>query len=171
MRHYKVAKVYADKCSSEVFDREGLDYNMADVYNQDPIELRTSKLYCSDMKRARLTARHAFGREAEILSGVYEITMKSFKYCDSIKSTWYWEMMARIAWRLNHPSQFETKVDTYKRLNRAIDILESRGEDATIVMHGMAMRHLSLLLKKRGYRGKRAWKAKNGECFEYIKEK
>ncbi len=169
MRHYKVKKKYADKCNSQLFDRESFAYNMADVYVQKPIDLQTDKLYCSAMKRAQLTARHAFGREPEVLAGVYEITMKSYKQSLSEKATWQWELMARLHWRFNKPTQYEVRRDTLERLNNALDFLESKGEDATVVMHGMAMRHFSGILKQRGYKGKRAWKAKNGQCFEYIK--
>ncbi len=169
MRHYKVKKKYHEQSDSSLFDRDSIEYNIADVELQEPIKLQTCKLYASDMKRAQLTARHAFGQEPEILNGVYEITMKSYKNTTKRKKTYYWEVRARLEWMFNRQSQYESKKDTYQRLNQALDLLEQRGEDATIVMHGMVMRHLSKILLKRGYSGTVAWRAENGECFQYVK--
>ncbi len=170
MRHYKVAFDYASSYTGSEFDAASIGYNTRDVYDQSPPVLTTEKLYASDMHRAQMTARLAFKREPEVLGGVYEVTMKRYTDSPKVMPRWWWEFMARVHFRLKKHTQYEHIGDVHKRLNRAIDVLEQRGEDATVVMHGMAMRHMSGILKKRGYKGSRAFKAKNGECFTYIKD-
>ncbi len=151
--------------------------NYCNLYNEKPVidqkapQLPNIKLYSSYMSRAKETARLATGRHPEVLDNVYELTFNSYKDHTKPKNFYFLEFMARMQWLLNNRRQKEVREDTVKRINKAIDELEQKNEDAIIVMHSFVMKVMSRLLKKRGYHGKRLYVIKNGEAFTYSKEK
>lgn len=169
MRHYKVKMTFQSHYDSAGFTRDELQYNECDVYDQGKRQLTTDVLYASSMQRAQQTARLAFAKEATTLDGVHEVTFKSHKNTTKKLPLKWWNTMARLHWLFNCNSQYETRKQTVKRLNQALDSLEARGEDATVVMHGFTMRVMAILLKRRGYKGPLIIYAKNGMSYHYHK--
>ncbi len=167
MRHYKVKMEFKKRYDSAGYMRDSIEYNQRGVHPGAPSAGVSGRLYASSMQRAIQTAQLAFNKEPEILPGIYEVTMKNYKQTNRHKSMLWWEFMARAHWFFNNQSQYETRDETFARLADALDILEQRGEDATLVMHGHAMRCMAYLLKKRGYRGKYIFNAKNGAVYSY----
>lgn len=170
MRHYKVKMKFAKRYDSAGYMRASIEYNQHDVYRGAPSGQVAGRLYASAMQRAIKTAQLAFAKTPEILPGIHEVTMKDYVQTEQTKSLIWWEFMARLHWFLNKNTQYETRDETFARLARALDILEARGEDATLVMHGHAMRCMAWLLKKRGYRGKYVFNAKNGQVYRYERK-
>ncbi len=167
MRHYKVKMKFQSRYNSTDYMKDSIEYNLRDVYEGAPSAPVEGRLYASTMKRAIQTAEMAFNKTPEILEGIHEVTMKNYRQSDRSKSVNWWETMARVHWFFNNKSQYETRDETFERLTKALDLLEQRGEDATLVMHGHAMRCMAYLLKKRGYRGRYVFNAKNGEVYRY----
>lgn len=167
MRHYKVAMHFQRLYTSECFDQAGLEYSHCDVINQMAPSLPQYRLYASTMKRAQQTAQLAFKRPFEILEGVHEVTIKSYK--DTLKPLplWWWELMGRIQWRFNHKRPYEPYQVTMDRLEGALSRVIANGDDAIIVMHGLVMRYMVKHLRARGFKGPRILHAKNGQCFIY----
>lgn len=169
MRHYKVDKVFDKTYNSQTFDEASIDYNHCQILDQSPPPRPKGKLYASTMVRAQKTAELAFHETPDILEGIYEVTMRSAWDSDKELPRWIWEGIARFQWRMNHPRQRETYDDTMKRLKDALDQLEERGEDAVLVMHGLVMRYMSALLRKRGFNGPVIVHAKNGSLYTFRK--
>ncbi len=169
MRHYKVDIEHKEYVDSYEYQRSCLLYNERPVINQPPPLLPEYRLYCSSMRRAKETAQYATGREPELLKGVYEVTFNSHRDSKGKRKFNYWEAMARVQWFRGNRRQYEVKSDTVERLSLAADILEERGEDAIVVMHGFVMRILSRILIKRGFKGPKVYMAKNGQIYEYEK--
>ncbi len=169
MRHYKVKMQYARRYDSFGYMRDSIEYNRRDVYPGQPSAPVGGKLYASCMSRAIRTAQLAFGETPQILPGIHEVTMKNYTVTTRQKPLIWWEAMARLHWFCNDASQYETRRETFARLAAALDYVEAQGEDATLVMHGHAMRCMAYLLKKRGYRGKYVVNAKNGQVYSYQK--
>jgi broad specificity phosphatase PhoE len=169
MRHYKVDIQFEEKYTSQTFDKVCHLYNEKPVLWQEAPNLPDYKLYASQMIRAQQTAQMAFNREFEILEGVHEVTMKSYKDSPKLKPRWWWELMGRIQWRFNSNRPNETYTQTMKRLDQALALLIHKDENVIVVMHGLAMRYMVKCLRAHGFIGPRIWHAKNGECFRYIK--
>ncbi len=167
MRHYKVKMTFQKRYDSAGYMRDSILYNLCDVHDGAPSAAVEGRLYASDMRRAIETAQLAFGKAPEILPGIFEVTMKNYKQSSATKPLIWWEFMARLHWFLNKNTQYETRDETFARLSSALDLLEARAEDATLVMHGHAMRYMGYLLKKRGYRGKYVINASNGQVYRY----
>ncbi len=167
MRHYKVKMKFQSHYNSADYMKDSIEYNQRDVYEGKPSASVEGRLYASPMKRAIQTAQMAFAKSPEVLFGIHEVTMKNYRQSSRLKSLTWWELMARVHWFFNNKSQYETRHETFARLTRALDLLEQRGEDATLVMHGHAMRCMAYLLKKRGYKGAYIFSAKNGEVYRY----
>ncbi len=170
MRHYKVKMDYQERYDSSGYMRDSIEYNQRDVYPGEPSAPAGGRLYASCMKRAIRTAQLAFGKTPQILPGIHEVTMKNCVVTTRQKSFIWWEAMARLHWFFNNPSQYETRHETFARLATALDYVEAQGEDATLVMHGHAMRCMAYILKKRGYRGKYILNAKNGAVYCYQRD-
>ena len=169
MRHYRVDLCFKSDYHSEGFDKVSSQYNDSSVLWQAPPDLPSYKLYASSMKRAQQTAQLAFQRPFNILSGVQEVTMRSFMDTNLRLPLWLWELMGRIQWRFGSSRPYENYNETMKRLNGAIEEVDRHGESSIIVMHGLAMRYMVKVLRSRGYKGPQIIHAKNGETYEYTK--
>lgn len=169
MRHYKVSMKYAKFYDSDGFDDASYLYNERPVIDQPSEFLPPYKVYASPMPRARQTAGLAFDRPHTVLEGVQEVTMRSFMDTKLKLPTWFWELMARIQWRFGHVRPYERYEETMKRLDQALGFLEAQGEDAIVVMHGLAMRYMVKVLRRRGFKGPIILHAKNGACYRYEK--
>lgn len=156
------AQEYMDYCQN---------YNVSHIIDMGIRHDVHERLYSSYMYRAIETARLTTSREPEILEGAYEITFNGWGNKTDKKSFMCWEILARLQWLFNSSKQKEKRRDTFKRLEKIADFLEESNEDVFIVMHSFVMRILSFILKKRGFRGRLALRAKNGEVYTYTKEK
>ncbi len=169
MRHYKVALKFENYYNSETFDKDSQRYNETPVLDQAGPILPPYRLYASSMLRAQLTAQLAFNRPIDILAGVQEVTMKSYRDTNRHFPKWWWELMGRLQWRFNHNRPHETYKETMSRLEKALIELIEKDEDAIVVMHGLAMRYMVKVLRKHGFKGPVILHAKNGACYTYIK--
>ncbi|MEA4826300.1 MAG: hypothetical protein VB130_06665, partial [Clostridium sp.] len=84
---------------------------------------------------------------------------------------YFWAILSRIAWIRNHASQPEMRRETLERINSILDvILEEKDKDIIIVSHAGTLYEIQRILLKKGFRGDRFLKAKNGKLYVFEKQ-
>lgn len=172
VRHFKVDYKTSRMMSSSDFQDYITNYDNAMVI-ENKIDLKDSqwnKCYCSDLKRAIITAKSICDNELEITDLLREVKMYPVKKLRLKIPNFLWSISSRIAWKLNHHSQLETSTYTRKRAKTFLSILHlNNDENILIVSHGFFLITLVSELKLLGFKGNIPKKIKNG-CL-YILEK
>lgn len=173
VRHFKVDISWKSKMNTKDFKKWVIDYNNNDVIidTVDLNDINYDKCYVSPLKRAVKTAQSIYNGEIIKLEELREVELSPIIDTKLKLHYNFWAMSSRLAWILSHKSQKESKKETVDRGIKALDIIEKdSSENILIVCHGFIMAVLSRELIKRGYKGNKINKVKNGEVFVFIKE-
>lgn len=172
VRHFKVDINTKAVMSNEEFSEWNHEYDVAQVKNffKEPHHLDWKKCYCSDLPRAKKTAKFIYDGEAVKSELLREVPMAPFtKKRMKLPST-IWFIFSRVAWRMNHRSQIEGHKQTIKRMNDFFDAkLKDESEDILIVSHGFFLRYFMRMLKSKGFKGTTVNVLKNGELHIFEK--
>lgn len=172
VRHFKVNYKAKRMMSSSDFEEYVTSYDRASII-ENKIDLKYSKwskCYCSDLKRAVITAKCIYDKELDITDLLREVKMYPVKKSQLKIPSFLWSITSRIAWKLNHVSQLETATYTRKRAKEFLSKLDlNSNENILIVSHGFFLITLINELKLLGFKGDIPSKMKNG--YLYIIEK
>lgn len=172
VRHFKVDFKAKRMMNSGDFEEYITSYDNASVIENE-IDLgnnRWSKCYCSDLKRAIITAKSIYDKEIEITDLLREVKMYSVKKSQLKIPSFIWSISSRIAWNLNHASQLETATYTRERAKEFLSKLDlNSDENILVVSHGFFLVTLMKKLKLLGFKGYIPRKMKNG--YLYILER
>ena len=140
-RHYEFDKACAEYDYSPIFDDKGdAQFNTANV------------VYVSSLKRTHDTARLILPDKEYIECKLFdEVPIKAFASLPFAVSTKLWFIIGRLQWFFGMRKQPESRQQTKNRAQQAADVLESEKEMVTLICHGLFMRVLVSVLKKRGY--------------------
>lgn len=130
------------------------------AYNECPIDISgietietDAKIFVSTLPRSEATALIMFKDRPLIRSGLFdEVPLAPFTRRNIRLPSILWDVIGRFLWNFRNGGQPETRSDTDMRADRAIDLMESTGEDCYLVSHAFFMRTLFRRLRKRGYR-------------------
>lgn len=169
VRHFKVDYKAKGMMSSRDFEEYVTNYDNSSVI-ENKIDLDCNiiwdKCYCSNLKRAVITAKSIYDKELEITDLLREVKMYPVKNNKLKIPSFLWSISSRIAWKLNHASQLETETDTKKRAKEFISKLDlNSDENILIVSHGFFLITLVNELKSLGFKGKVPRKMKNGHLY------
>ncbi|MBN1891325.1 MAG: phosphoglycerate mutase family protein [Clostridiales bacterium] len=130
------------------------------AYNDSPIDYSGMKrienddvVFVSTLSRSAQTAKALFGEKEFIRSELFsEVPLAPFTRMNIRLPSVVWDICGRFAWNFRSGRQPEHKLETRKRADRAIDLIEEVGKDCYVVSHAFFMRTLFRQLRKRGYR-------------------
>lgn len=172
VRHFKVDYHPKKMMNSKEFQQYVIDYDNAEIIKNE-IDLSSSKwdkCYCSDLKRAIITAKSVYSEELEVTDLLREVQMYPIIDLNIKIPSFLWSIASRIAWKLDHHSQMETKSNTIMRAKNFISKIDiNKDRDILIVSHGFFLLTLVEELKSLGFRGDIPTRMGNG-CL-YILEK
>lgn len=173
VRHFKVDIKPKKYMNSEEYNEYAKLYNLSPVIPNEFFAGNHSfkVCYCSDLSRAITTANTIYKGKIIVTEKLREIPVAArFKVKKKFRLRW-WDITSRIAWSFNHPSQPEGKKDTIKRINEFLDEIEKLHEDnVLIVCHAALMYSMRKELIKRGYKGDKFLRAKNGTLYVFDKK-
>lgn len=172
VRHFEV-DCKAKKIMNSIDFEDYVDnYDNSSVIQKE-IDLKNSqwdKCYCSDLKRAIITAKSVYHKEIEVTELLREVKMYPVRKLQIKIPSFIWSISSRVAWKLNHKSQLETSDSTRKRAKEFLSKLDlDKNENILIVSHGFFLITLINELKLLGFKGEIPKKMRNG--YLYILEK
>lgn len=155
MRHAKVNMKWERKYNSSAYDLACLKYDTSGII---PITDRISDeninvIYVSELSRSAETAKQLF-KKAELYRTALlnEVPIKSFADTKKEYPLWVWNILGRMQWIFYNKRQPETKKQTAERAEKAIRMVEEKGQDCWIITHGFFMRTLIRELRLQGYK-------------------
>lgn len=172
IRHFEVIHSHKHFMTSEEFQEWANGYNTAEIraniVNMD--KTKWQSCYSSDLKRAVITAKAVYKNEIISTELLREIEISPVFNTKLRLPYILWLILGRSAWFFSHKSQGERHIDTKKRAHDFITyIIAKDNENVLIVSHGALMFYIRKELLKRGFKGPRFSKARNG--YLYIFEK
>ncbi|MBU5592223.1 histidine phosphatase family protein [Clostridium sp. MSJ-4] len=174
VRHFKVNIQHKRYMNSAEYDEFAERYNVSDVFPKD-VDLKNikwDKCYCSDLSRAMFTAKSIYKGEIKVTDKLREIQVVS-RFNTKVPIHYYlWDIIGRLSWLVNHPSQPEGSRQTKDRIEKVLDdiIKESKDEDnILIVSHAALMYCVKNELKRRGFKGEKFFRAENGVLYLFEK--
>ncbi|MBD5457316.1 MAG: histidine phosphatase family protein [Lachnospiraceae bacterium] len=153
IRHGKVDMRWPRWCNAEEFDKACRQYDEADIMpiHAEKKENVTGKVYVSTQRRSLKTAEALFGsREYIQMSGLCEVTLRSFAGLRFRLPLWAWNVAGRLQWYFGSERQEESRSDTIRRAEAVTWQIEKE-EECVVVTHGFFMKILLGRLKKAGY--------------------
>ncbi|KAB2846515.1 MAG: histidine phosphatase family protein [Melioribacteraceae bacterium] len=173
VRHFKVnIKPGEGKLSSSQFEEAMKNYDYADVTSNGLIINKNEWdiCYSSSLPRAVKTAQTIYNGEIITTDLLCEVPILPFTKRNIILPSFIWHTAARIAWFKNKPSQPEGKIQTQKRVEEFLNLINSSGkENILIVSHGFFLGSLVRELLKRGFKGEMDMRPRNGKLYTFIK--
>lgn len=171
VRHFKVDIKRKRFMTAKEYNRYMFDYDMSGILeNEIVIDKEWDKCYCSSLSRAIITAKTIYHGEIIITDKLVEIPTAAWISLSIPMPYHFWAVLGRLAWIRNHISQPERRTLTLKRINEIIDIiLEEKNKNILIVSHAGTLYEIQKILRKRGFRGERFFKAKNGRLYTMEK--
>ncbi|MBU3144037.1 histidine phosphatase family protein [Clostridium sp. CF012] len=172
IRHFKVDLKKSQFMTSKQFNEYMEKYNVSDVIpNEVVIDDEWDKCYCSSISRAIITAKTIYHGETIITDKLVEISSAAFMNIKIPISYYLWAILGRFAWNRNHRSQPEGRKTTLKRINEILDtILDDENENILIVSHAGTLYEIRKILSKRGFKGEKFLKARNGKIYIFEKK-
>ncbi len=172
VRHFKVTHGDPKKyITAEELVKWEKEYNESNVEGNE-IELsqvKWEKCFSSDLPRARITAERCFDGTIIYLEELREVALSPF-FQGKVRLPLFIHILSiRFAWLVNHKSQLEKKSDVLTRVNKALDLALQSGENVLIISHGGIMMYMSKELQKRGFRGPKFRRPKNGVLYTFVK--
>lgn len=173
LRHFKVSCPHKKMMTSQEFREWSKKYEVSKVIKKkvDMYGIEWDICYVSDMPRAITTAKEVYGGNLIIDKLLREVENAPFINTKKIKLPFsLWHFCGRLAWLLKAKSQPETIDGTRKRINKFLDRIDWSKENILIVFHGFMIYNFQKELRKRGFKGDKLKKVKNGVLYEYVRE-
>lgn len=167
IRHGKVDYSWTKWCTSEEFDKECHEYDLAPIlpltYNMSQEEF--CRYYVSSLPRTKETAQMIFGdKEFITQSLIDEVPLSASIDTRTKMPLLFWNITGRLQWMMSSRKQSETRAETSIRAMRFVRLLIERNEDCAVVTHGFFMQLLLVAMKKQGFRvNRRSLVFDNGE--------
>ncbi len=156
IRHGKVNMDWKKRYNSSEYDCAWDEYDTKDILPiEDRLEIpKDAKVFVTTYKRTHQTAEQFLGaKEYEIIESLAdEVPLRSFIDTKHRFSRRLMNFLGRVEWYLPLKRQPERRRASYLRALRFIDYIESRTDNAVIVMHGFFIRTVCRALKRRGYK-------------------
>jgi broad specificity phosphatase PhoE len=167
VRHFKVDIKKSRFMTSNQFNEYMKKYDVSDVIpNELVMDDEWDKCYCSSMSRAITTAKTIYHGETIITDKLVEIPSVALVNMKIPIPYHVWALLGRFAWIRNHTSQPEGREVTLKRINEMLDIiLEKENKSILIVSHAGTLYEIKKILRKRGFKGEKFLKARNGKLY------
>lgn len=171
VRHFKVNLKKNKFMTSKQYNEYKKEYDVSEVIpNELVIDNEWNKCYCSSMSRAITTAKTIYHGETIITDKLVEIPSVAFLNLKVPIPYYVWALVGRFAWIRNHTSQKEGRKVTLKRINEILDIIfNEECESVLIVSHAGTLYEIIKLLRKRGFKGEKFLKARNGKLYVFEK--
>lgn len=172
VRHFKVDINTKAVMNNNEFSKWNDEYDVAHVKNffKESHHLEWKKCYCSDLHRAKETAKFIYDGETVKSELLREVPMSPFTRMRLKLPSLIWFVFSRVAWRINHKSQIEGHKQTIQRMHNFFDAkLRDETEDILIVSHGFFLRYFMRMLKNMGFKGTTVNILKNGELHIFEK--
>lgn len=168
IRHFKVDLKRNNFMTSEKYNKYMAEYDIAGVIkNEIVIDKEWDKCYCSTLNRAIITAKTVYHGPIIITDKLVEIPSKALISTLIPLPYHLWAVLNRAAWIRNHISQPETRRVTLERINSIINvILQEKDKNILIVSHAGTLYEIQKILRRKGFRGDRFLKPKNGKLYE-----
>lgn len=169
VRHFKVNLKREPFMTSDEYNKYMAQYDEAGIIeNEVVIDKEWDKCYCSSLSRAITTAKTIYHGEIIITNKLIEIPFAA-RVNTKIKLPYHlWAILNRIAWTRNHISQPEARKATLKRINDILDtILKEKDKNILIVSHAGTLYEVERILLRKGFKGNKFLKAKNGKLYEF----
>lgn len=155
IRHGKVNMNWEKRYTSAEYDAAWKAYDDCDIFPiEDHLDLPPdAKVFVTPFKRTQETARQFLGAETfEIIDGLAnEVPLRSYKDSNRRRSPGYMNFRGRLQWYFRSKRQEELPRETKKRAEQLISYLESRTDNAVLVMHGFYLRIVVAVLISKGY--------------------
>lgn len=154
IRHGRVDHTWKRNCTSDEFDMECAEYDIADVINENyeiPM-LEKENVYISTLSRSRDTAVRLFGNRDMIATELLdEVPLRSSMDVSFRLPLWFWNFTGRLQWIINSSRQKEGRAATRHRAEEFIDIICANDVDSVVVTHGFFMHTLLKEMKRAGF--------------------
>lgn len=144
IRHGKVDMKWKRYCSSVEYDEACRQYDEADIIPIDtPLETGDyERIYTSSQKRAIRTAEQLFPSAPESMVThthlLDEVPLKSFTETNRNLPRCVYDAFGRFQWMVGK-HQEESRIETVKRADELIELLEKDNKNAILVTHGFFM--------------------------------
>ena len=171
VRHFKVDIKKNRFMTAKEYNKYMADYDISGVIeNEVVIDKEWDKCYCSSLSRAITTAKTIYHGEIIITDKLVEIPSAAWISLSIPMPYHFWAIFSRFAWIRNHISQQEKRSVTLKRINEILDtIVQEKDKNILIVSHAGTLYEIQKILRKKGFRGDRFFKAKNGRLYTFMK--
>ena len=172
VRHFKVSRPYltSQRMTPAEFVRWSTAYDDLPV-QPAPIDLGGIDwqiCYASNLSRAEKTARQIYDGQIVVTDELREIRIAPVWESQLRLPFYAWEMLARLAWYTQHPSQPETRQACFQRASQLLDKALANGDKHILVVsHGGIMWVLRQELLRRGFRGPRFSVPRNGVLYVF----
>lgn len=125
------------------------------------------RCYCSDLKRAVVTARALHPGEAIPTPLLREPEIAPFRTGNLSLPASVWRWVLRIAWLSGHRSQRSARDEFRGRVTAVADLIESAETDVLLVSHAGMMAYLRMELARRGFVGPQYRMAEHGRLYVF----
>lgn len=169
IRHFRVNLYRAGFMTSKEYDKYSYDYDRSNVIpNEVVIDEEWDKCYCSSLSRAITTARTVYHGEIVISDKLVEIPSAAGIKTNLRLPYFFWAVLNRSTWGRNHVAHPEGRTSTLKRINEILEvILKEDKENILIVSHAGTLYEIEKMLLRKGFRGDRFMKPKNGKLYVF----
>lgn len=167
IRHFRVDIKRRRMMTSKEYNEHVYNYDFAGVIpNEIIIDEEWDKCYCSTLPRAVATAKNVYKGKIIFTDKLVEIPSAAL-FNIKLKLPYnLWAIIARFAWIRNHISQPEGRKKTVQRIESIMEtILEDTDDNILIVSHAGTLYEIQKILRKKGFRGDRFLKARNGKLY------
>lgn len=159
--------------TAKEYNKYTADYDKAGVIpNEIVVDELWDKCYCSSLPRAVTTAKTIYHGEiipTDNLKEVPTAAIFNFKFYLPYN---FWAVLGRFAWIRSFSSNPEGHAKTLKRINEEMKIImEDKAENILIVSHAGTMYEIQKILRKKGFKGKRFFKSRNGKLYVFTKKR
>lgn len=167
VRHFKVDLKRDSFMTSEKYNEYMSKYEETGIIpNELVVDQNWNKCYCSSMQRAITTAKTIYHGDVIITDRLVEISFAARINTRLPLPYYFWTFINRIAWFRDHISQPEGRTKTLKRIDEIInEILEQEDKNILIVSHAGALYEIRKILRRKGFKGHRFIKARNGKLY------
>lgn len=171
VRHFKVDLKRRSMMTSKEYNEHVYNYDFADVIpNELVIDEEWDKCYCSTLPRAVVTAKTVYHGKIIFTDKLVELPSAAL-FNSTIRLPYnLWAIIGRIGWIRNHAILTEGRIKTLERVNSIMDtIFEEGDKNILIVSHAGTLYEIKKILMKKGFKGDKFIKARNGKLYTYIK--
>lgn len=125
------------------------------------------RCFCSDLKRAHVTAQKAFMGTIVPTPLLREADVPALSTGDLRLPVWGWRLLLRFAWFTGHKSQRAARDAFHARIKAIADLLEQEPVDTLVVSHAGVMFFLRKELLRRGFAGPKFGLAEHARLYVF----